>query len=228
MATLSLKKPSIEADSPTVALDAVQQETQLANPAGIPDFFQGDSSAATVRPPSLRIIGKTGKLCDKFPKNIGELLYDGEVLIGSAIKAVVVAMKFGFEQTVDYESGDIPERWETVAEAKASGLDYHPTAQVSLLLEMPEGIELGEDINGKFYAPALFYLKKFEVSKWNSIIRKDAQLRFKGDPRKGLYTISAELIKGTKNSWYGPKLSAAGNTPDAVYDFIVGQLNLAV
>ncbi len=88
-----------------------------------------------------------------------------------------------------------------------------------------EGIELGEQIDGHFYAPAAFYIKKFDVSTWNSILKKDATLRYKGDPRKGLYTISAKLIKGRANSWYGPALAAAGNTPDKVYDFVVTQLS---
>lgn len=227
MATLSLKPKTanIEADTPTAALDAYNAETQLANPSGIPEFFQGDSSATQVRPPSLRIIGKTGKLCDQFPKNIGELVYDGEVILGTSVKAVVVSMKFGFEETLSYGGDELPERWDSVADAKASGKDYHPTAIVSLLLEMPQGIELGEQIDGKFYAPAVFYIKRFDVSTWNSILKKDAMLRYKGDPRKGLYTISAKLIKGRANSWYGPALAAAGNTPDKVYDFVVTQLS---
>ena len=63
MATLSLRKQTTEAPSPEAALDAYNAETQLANPSsGIPEFFVGDSSATQVRPPSLRIIGKTGKL----------------------------------------------------------------------------------------------------------------------------------------------------------------------
>lgn len=228
MATFSLKPKTanIEAPSPEAALDAYNAETQLANSSGIPEFFQGDSSATQVRPPSLRIIGKTGRLCDQFPKNIGELVYDGEVILGTSVKAVVVSMKFGFEETIPYGGDDIPERWDSVADAKASGKDYHPTAIVSLLLEMPQGIELGEQIDGHFYAPAVFYIKKFDVSTWNSILKKDATLRYKGDPRKGLYTISAKLIKGKANSWYGPELKAAGNTPDKVYEFVVGQLNL--
>lgn len=218
MAKLSLKPTNGDEDS------AALVEMTTHQLASIPEFFQGDLPPAQFRPPSLRIIGKTGKLCDSFPKNIGDLLYDGEIILGSSVKAVIASMKFAFEQTVPYDSDEIPLRFASLHEARQAGVEYHPTAQMTLLLEMPEGMELGEEIEGKFYAPALLYLKKYDVNKWREIIQKDAQLRFKGDARRGMYTITAELIKGKANSWYGPGLRAAGNTPPAVLDFLTNQL----
>lgn len=219
-----LKLGSMNEEGEGAIIETTPQMTTRQLAAAVPEFFQGDLPPASFRPPALRIIGKTGKLCDSFPKNIGELLYDGEILLGESVKAVIASMKFGYEQTLPYESEETPMRWESLEEAKVAGVDFHPTAQVKMLIEMPEGKDFGEEVNGRFYSPAIFYLKKYDVSKWQSILKKDAQYRFGGDSRRGMYLVAPELIKGKKNSWYGPSLRAAGPTPPEVFDFLVGKL----
>lgn len=222
MAKIALNPSTMEtAITPAVPANA---ETALAAPASIPAQFEGEFTARDMAIPYLVICQKSGKLMDDHPQWLGNLIYDKALDLGKSVKAVFFRVKKYLVEDLPFGSDTIPQKFDTAAEAREAGVDVVDVAELDCLIEVPATYDGGEDIGGKHYAPARYTVRSTAFRATVPILRKDVGLRLHGDLTAGVYDLSVEKKTYGANSWFAPKLSAAGATPEAVQNYIAEKL----
>lgn len=217
MPTISLKPATTES---TAIVESAPQTTALAAPIGVPSAFEGEFTAADMRIPYLAICQKSGKMMDENPDWLGQFIYDKSAALGKKITVVFFKVRKFYLEDLPYGSDGIPQKFNTVAEAREAGVDFVDVAELDCLIEVPADFDGADEIEGKFYIPARYTVRSTAYAATVKILVKDVSLRLKGNLASGLYTIDVEKKTNGSNSWFAPKLSAAGTTPEAVQEYI--------
>ena len=223
MAKLSLK-PS-EGESSTAIVETPQLTTsQLVAQMAVPSAFEGDFTASDIRIPKLSLVSKQSKIMDDRPEWLGHFVYDNAVSLGKSINVVFFKIKKFFEEKLPDGSTDMPQRFDTLAEARASGSVFKDAAYVDLMIEVSDQFDGGEEVEpGKFYIPARLTAKGTSYWAVVPVLLKDASVRLKGNLTAGSYKMDAERRQNDQTSWYTPKLSANGRSSQEVQDFIANR-----
>lgn len=217
MPTISLKPATPES---TATVESAPQTAALAAPIGVPSAFEGEFTAADMRIPYLAICQKSGKMMDENPDWLGQFIYDKAAALGKKITVVFFKVRKFYLEDLPYGSDGIPQKFNTVAEAREAGVDFVDVAELDCLIEVPAGFDGADEIEGKFYIPARYTVRSTAYAATVKILVKDVSLRLKGNLASGIYTIDVEKKTNGSNSWFAPKLSAAGTTPEAVQEYI--------
>lgn len=196
----------------------------LANPVGMPAQFEGEFTARDMAIPYLAICQKSGKMMDDHPQWLGNLIYDKSLDLGKTVKAIFFRVKKYFVEDLPYGSDTIPQKFDTIAEAREAGVDVTDVAELDCLIEVPADFDGGDQIGDKHYAPARYTVRSTAFRATVPILRKDVGLRLHGDLTAGVYDLSVERKTYGANSWFAPKLAAAGATPDVVQNYIAEKL----
>lgn len=217
MAKLSLKPTN--GDEGSTAL--VEMTThQLAAQMAVPSAFEGEFTAADVRIPYLSICQKTGNLMDEHPDWLGQFIYDKAAALGKTINVVFFKVKKYFEESVPYGSESIPQKFDTLAEARAAGVEFKDCANLDLLIEVPLDFDGAEEVDGKGWLPARYTVRSTAYGATVKVLMKDTSFRLKGNLASGLYKIEVEKKTNGSNSWFAPKLIANGFSSQNLQDFI--------
>lgn len=219
MAKLSLKPEN--ADSLTAIVETTQMTThQLAAQMAVPSAFEGEFTAADVRIPYLSICQKTGNLMDEHPDWLGQFIYDKAAALGKTVNVVFFKVKKYFEESVPYGSESIPQKFDTLAEARAAGVEFKDCANLDLLIEVPLDFDGAEEVDGKGWLPARYTVRSTAYGATVKVLMKDTSFRLKGNLASGLYKIEVEKKTNGSNSWFAPKLIANGFSSQNLQDFI--------
>lgn len=220
MAKLSLKPTNTDEGS-TALVETPQVTThQLAAQMAVPSAFEGEFTAADVRIPYLSICQKTGNLMDEHPDWLGQWIYDKAAPLGKYINVVFFKVKKYFEESVPYGSDTLPQRFDTLAEARAAGVEFKDCANLDLLVEVPTDFDGAEEIDGKGWLPARYTVRSTAYGATVKVLMKDTSFRLKGNLAAGGYKIEVEKKTNGSNSWFAPKLIANGLSSQGVQDFI--------
>ncbi len=222
MAKLSLK-PNNEGET-TAIVEAPQMTThQLVAKMAPPSDFEGDFTANDVRIPYLGICQKSGNMMDDHPEWLGHFIYDKSVDLGKTVSVIFFKVKKFFEESVPYGSDTIPQKFDTLAEAREAGVEFKDCANLDVLVEVPSDFDGAEEIEGKFYTPARYTVRSTAYGATVKILMKDTSFRLRGNLRSGCYKLEVEKKTNGSNSWFAPKLVANGFSSQAVQDYIASR-----
>jgi hypothetical protein len=218
MATISLKKPQ---SSDELAIVPSEPSTAIVSATiGVPSAFEGEFTAADRKVPYLAICQKSGKMMDDNPTWLGNFVYDKLHCLGNKLNVVFFKCKKSYVEDLPYGSDAFPQKFNTIAESREAGVAVQEVGELDCLIEVPLDFEGAEEIDGKGYVPARYTVRSTAYGATVRILVKDVSLRLKGVLASGGYTLAIEKKTNGSNSWYAPKLSPNGMTPEAVLNHI--------
>jgi len=240
MATVSFKRgaaaaaPKQEEETQTAAI-AVREPAKVAvcgsaGAAPIPGL-DGEFTAADITKPFLSVVSKQSKIMDTHPEFMGKFLYDKAHCLGDQIRVIVVGMKKYYEEQLEEDDRDsIPQRWDSSAEAKASGLQYRDVADIDLVIE-DQTSELSDlarfEHKGKFYLPARTTVRGGAYRNTIGIILRDVTGWLGRVFHSGFYEWTTEKKSNDRTTWYVPVVKADGRVPEDLRERFRQEFGLA-
>lgn len=168
--------------------------------------------------PRLALVQKTSEIADSDPTLVGSFIYDGLFALGSELRIVVTGMRNFQEEVTEFGSGEIPAKFETLEEARASGVKTEKVYEVDLLFRADDPslyefclVEVGEER----YVPARMTLRRSGKTV-AQVVATDLGRHLKGDLLSGMYDLRSEKIAGSKGVYYAPRVRSAGPPTDAL------------
>lgn len=218
MATISLKPQSSNNELTVVTTPEINAVVSAV--IGVPSAFEGEFTAADRKVPYLAICQKSGNMMDENPTWLGNFVYDKMHCLGNKLNVVFFKCKKSYVEDLPYGSEGFPQKFNTIAESREAGVAVQEVGELDCLIEVPLGFDGAEEIEGKGYIPARYTVRSTAYGATVRILVKDVNLRLKGVLASGMYTLAIEKKTNGSNSWFAPKLSPNGPTPEAVQNFI--------
>lgn len=202
-----------------------------ASPAVPIPGLDGEFTAADITKPFLSVVSKQSKIMDTHPEFMGKFLYDKTHCLGDVIRVIVVGMKKYYEEQLEEDDRDsIPQRWDTSAEAKASGLQYRDVADIDLVIE-DQTNELSDlarfEHKGKFYLPARTTVRGGAYRNTIGIILRDVTGWLGRVFHSGYYEWTTEKKSNDRTTWYVPVVKADGRVPEDLRERFRQEFGLA-
>lgn len=218
MATISLKPQS--SNNELTVVTAPETNAVVSAVIGVPSAFEGEFTAADRKVPYLAICQKSGNMMDENPTWLGNFVYDKMHCLGNKLNVVFFKCKKSYVEDLPYGSEGFPQKFNTIAESREAGVAVQEVGELDCLIEVPLDFDGAEEIEGKGYIPARYTVRSTAYGATVRILVKDVNLRLKGVLASGMYTLAIEKKTNGSNSWFAPKLSPNGPTPEAVQNFI--------
>jgi hypothetical protein len=231
MSTISFAKAKQSASAPDVApkvvaasasiKDLVPTTPKTGGTAMVAQSAQihGEFTGRDMAIPFLNLGQKSGTLCDNHPDWPGSFVYDKTTCLGPKIKFVPCRLCKKYEEMTEFGSADIPQVFDTIATAQEAGVEFRAMAEIDILLEC-NGDEMVPyamiKVDGRSYAPARYVVRSSAYGRTVGIMLKDLAGWLKNDLASGFYSATAEKRQGNGNSWFVPKLAAAGPTSESL------------
>jgi len=218
MATISLKPQS--SNNELAVVTAPETNAVVSAVIGVPSAFEGEFTAADRKVPYLAICQKSGNMMDENPTWLGNFVYDKMHCLGNKLNVIFFKCKKSYVEDLPYGSEGFPQKFNTIAESREAGVAVQEVGELDCLIEVPLDFDGAEEIEGKGYIPARYTVRSTAYGATVRILVKDVNLRLKGVLCSGMYTLAIEKKTNGSNSWFAPKLSPNGPTPEAVQNFI--------
>jgi hypothetical protein len=218
MATISLKPKS--SNNELTVVTAPETNAVVSAVIGVPSAFEGEFTAADRKVPYLAICQKSGNMMDENPTWLGNFVYDKMHCLGNKLNVIFFKCKKSYVEDLPYGSEGFPQKFNTIAESREAGVAVQEVGELDCLIEVPLDFDGAEEIEGKGYIPARYTVRSTAYGATVRILVKDVNLRLKGVLCSGMYTLAIEKKTNGSNSWFAPKLSPNGPTPEAVQNFI--------
>ncbi len=244
MPKVSWNKATKVADSPeTAAAVSSENETTTAiatvpNPGSLAPVpargvgEEGEWDPSMDKKPYLALFSNKSDNADEFPEWIGTWVIDKQVSLGKEFVFIPVFLKNWFEEETEFGSGDIPERWATSAEARASGKAFRTVGELQMLIEIPAAkladeavLRYSVELAGKLYVPVKYTTRKSSFTEVYQTVRTDKSRWLKGHYPSGQYRMTVKKVTG-KFTYLAPQLRAAGPTPEDVRAAIQDQFGV--
>jgi hypothetical protein len=227
MATVSFKKGAAPAspkqEEAPVAAVAVREQAGPVAAAGSAGAAQiagldGEFGQADIAKPFLSVVSKQSKIMDTHPEFMGKFLYDKTHCLGDVIRVIVFGMRKYYEEQLEEDDRDsIPQRWDSSAEAKASGLQFRDVCDIDLVIE-DQTAELSDlarfEHKGKYYLPARTTVRGGAYRNTVGILLRDASGWLGKVLHSGFYEWSTEKKSNDRTTWYVPVVKADGKVPE--------------
>jgi len=212
------------AASTAVVPVAAAPVTKYATPAS---QIEGDLSGTTVPIPYLALTQKASGVVDEHPEWMGKWCYDKTTIVGlpadpkqysteltrglgkDSVLGIVTKVKVGYEEKVEFDSGIIPDRWSSAAEARASGKEYQEVGTIDVLLAFDGDHEQIRLVGGFQFLPARLIVKKSAYRNVAGAIVRDCSTWLHGDTCSGWYEFAVNKITG-KQTYWSPVAKGAG------------------
>jgi hypothetical protein len=206
----------------SLALTALPPLTQMVPSLSQSAQIQGEFTARDMAIPYLNLGQKSGTMCDNHPDWIGGFVYDKSSFLGNEIRIVVGRLKKRYEEVLEFGSPEIPQQFDTIAAAQAAGIEVRDVAEIDVLVECNRDMEQFAmfEADGKAYAPARYVVRSSAYGRTVGIILKDLAGWLKNDLPSGFYAMTTEKRSGNGNSWFVPKLAAAGKVSEDLRNVI--------
>lgn len=219
--------PGAAPETPTAAVVPVNP-MPVDVPAEPTPQIQGDLSGARANIPFLSLGQKSSKFCDENPGLIGKWVFDKDTQVfppqepkayspelnrtlgADSLLCIFTGMRVQYEEVVEFGGGIIPTIWDTVAEAKASGMEFRERATIDLLVAFDREHDLSVDIAGLQFLPARFVARSTAFGKVAGVILRDFVPRLGKDLCSGLYELLPSKVVGKQNTYYVPVTKPAG------------------
>jgi hypothetical protein len=159
-------------------------------------------------------------MMDENPTWLGNFVYDKMHCLGNKLNVIFFKCKKSYVEDLPYGSEGFPQKFNTIAESREAGVAVQEVGELDCLIEVPLDFDGAEEIEGKGYIPARYTVRSTAYGATVRILVKDVNLRLKGVLSSGMYTLAIEKKTNGSNSWFAPKLSPNGPTPEAVQNFI--------
>jgi hypothetical protein len=218
MATISLKPKS--SNNELTVVTTPETNAVVSAVIGVPSAFEGEFTAADRKVPYLAICQKSGNMMDENPTWLGNFVYDKMHCLGNKLNVIFFKCKKSYVEDLPYGSEGFPQKFNTIAESREAGVAVQEVGELDCLIEVPLDFDGAEEIEGKGYIPARYTVRSTAYGATVRILVKDVNLRLKGVLSSGMYTLAIEKKTNGSNSWFAPKLSPNGPTPEAVQNFI--------
>lgn len=218
MATISLKPQS--SNNELTVVTTPETNAVVSAVIGVPSAFEGEFTAADRKVPYLAICQKSGNMMDENPTWLGNFVYDKMHCLGNKLNVIFFKCKKSYVEDLPYGSEGFPQKFNTIAESREAGVAVQEVGELDCLIEVPLDFDGAEEIEGKGYIPARYTVRSTAYGATVRILVKDVNLRLKGVLASGMYTLAIEKKTNGSNSWFAPKLSPNGSTPEAVQNFI--------
>ena len=218
MATISLKPQSPSNELAVVTTP--ETHAVVSAVIGVPSAFEGEFTAADRKVPYLAICQKSGNMMDENPTWLGNFVYDKMHCLGNKLNVIFFKCKKSYVEDLPFGSDAFPQKFNTIAESREAGVAVQEVGELDCLIEVPLDFEGAEEIEGKGYIPARYTVRSTAYGATVRILVKDVNLRLKGVLSSGMYTLAIEKKTNGSNSWFAPKLSPNGPTPQEVQNFI--------
>jgi hypothetical protein len=226
MATVSFKKGAAPAspkqeEAQTAAVAVREQAGPVAAAsAGAAQIagLDGEFGQADIAKPFLSVVSKQSKVMDTHPEFMGKFLYDKQHCLGDVIRVVIFGMRKYYEEQLEEDDRDsIPQRWDSSAEAKASGLQFRDVCDIDLVIE-DQTAELSDlarfEHKGKYYLPARTTVRGGAYRNTVGILLRDASGWLGKVLHSGFYEWSTEKKSNDRTTWYVPVVKADGKVPE--------------
>jgi len=207
--------------------------------------LEGDIDRDDLVIPYFSLVGKTGQLSDHFTP--GSFVFNKEHVLSDGKEPLLItalSLKKSWVEDIDFDPEIMPKRWDNLADAmeegysKEWGAEKRVVPQAAILLLVPISSEYasfeapkhlhqvlteqaqrvfrGEPVFG--FARALYIC---QGGAYNAVakplITATTSGHLRGGVHHGAWTITSYLRSNNKNSWYAPKLAAAGkHSPEFV------------
>ncbi len=229
MATVSFApKPASEkpaTPAPATEVASVAVVPTAAQPLATPtpqnaSGIEGEVNTSNIRPPRLNLVQKSGNLSNDFP--MGCFTYDKTFALNemgkSDVKVTVLRFKKYYQEKLEYGGDTLPLRFDTAAEVRANGGTtqfgqpgfYDEAADLLLAIEAPDNLDEDQmmyfpyEHDGKAYGMALWTISAGGFRSVGVRIISDATMLLKDGLWTGQYSLTSEMKKSPKNSWFVP------------------------
>jgi hypothetical protein len=244
MATMSFK-PQVN-NLPTIEAEPVSSEIvpSAAKPVSVlpqqgSNDVQGEVSMRDIQLPRINIVQKVGELGNAFPA--GGITFIKEVLLTdgkSPIDVTFLRLKKQYQEYIPYGTQQqTPKTFDTLAEVIEAGGQtgaydepnrYDEIAHIQVAIPSPADApeEIGAmfpyEYKGVNYAVAVWTVKSsgYTAAAKPLLTARGQQLR--NGFATGHWSLSTELKKTAKHSWYAPKLTFAGMHNEEASTFFAG------
>ena len=229
-AAQGLSDPAAESQESSGAVVPTQPSMAMA-PVRSANGIEGEVGRGDINLPRLSLVQGVGPLSELFKP--GQLVLNKETVLTDGEKPVVVTvvrLSKSYLQNLPYEEGGgMPERVNTLAEVKARGgtIEYAdneppswiPVADTLVLLESAtDDPAFPFEHNGKFYAAALWTLRKSAYTRAAKSIMTASEFALRNQPLAlGKWSLTTSRVKLGQNFVYVPILRMTGkNSPEFV------------
>lgn len=183
---------------------AVAVPMTFSNPA-----LEGEFSAHDMGIPYLSIMGPTSKGFTEHVDWLGHWVYDKQYDLGATIRVVFLKMRKYYQEKLEYDSDEIPQKWSTIAEARAAGVEHIECAELDMLVDVNGTAAVESGMVGNL-APARLTVQSTKYGRTVGVLLKDLAGWLKNDLSSGYYMMATEKKTNGKNTWYVPKLTTNG------------------
>jgi hypothetical protein len=169
-------------------------------------------------PPFLSLCQKSGLITDEHPDWVGKWVYDKTRCLGPEIQVIFFRLRKFYEEETEFGGPTIPQRFDTKAAADAKNVEVRDAVEAELVIQSPKS-EAGSFAiiaGDSCLLPCRYMVRNTAYSRVVSTLLKDMAGWLKNDLTSGQYRLGTERRQSGTNSWFVPKLTAAGPTPEAV------------
>lgn len=214
------KPPAPSPAKPMLPAKTVQNQSVTKSSGfteDLPSWMEGDFNQRDKGFPLLSIFQKES---EKYPEGhdfrLGDLIYDSQHKISSLRQEpgtyfILTNWRKYYEEVVDFDSGKRSKIFETETEARASGVEYRPAAFMTMLVLLPEGMDIPDAITLDGYRwieTGMFFTKTAYPPVSKALFKAVRDLGSSG--KKGAYITTDKIVK-EKNVWAAPIVTFAEN-----------------
>ncbi len=232
--------------SPSKQTPVVQQSSAVSPLNTSDGDTEGEVNSKDIRLPRLNIVQKSGKLNDDFTP--GSIVFDKELNLSDGkgpISLTALKIQKLYQEKLEYDpDGPTPRVFKTADEvrraggtteyevAQADGTPYfRPMANILVLIEAPTTITTDQkdsyfiyEFEGRAYTVAMWTVTGSGYTGAAKPIFSAKALRLKNGLTLGAWSLTTELKRDARNSWYAPVLKAGGKNSEAFVEFAKGVL----
>ena len=176
--------------------------------------LEGEWSARDAAIPYIAIGQRMSKFLEEHPDWLGSLVYDKAEKLGGVCTVIVTSMRKYYEEDTEFGSGEIPQRFDSMEEARESGLAIKDVVEADMfvLATTPEQYErctLTDDDDTGYY-PARMVFRSTGLSSFVGVLIRDLAGWLKGSLDTGFYELRAVKKTSPKGDYYVPVAKATG------------------
>lgn len=214
--------------APATAAAPVAQTTQAVTVRPVSNQLEGDFTSRDIQIPYLSLGQPTSAFTPDNPTWMGKWVFDKVACLGDTVRVVVCRVSKRLEEKVEYNSGDIPRRYDTYGEARKEGVVVQEVANIDLVIEIDKQdlAEFGSfDLGEKSYLPARYTVRSSAYGASVRVLLKDLAGWLNQDFSSGYYVIGSVKKQGKQNAYWVPSWKTDGKVSPELRALIAEKFN---
>lgn len=167
-------------------------------------------------------------MTDEHPDWVGKWVYDKTRCLGPEIQVIFFRLRKFYEEETEFGGPTIPQRFDSKAAAEAKNIEVRDVVEAELVIQCPksETISFAIAAGELRLVPCRYMVRNTAYPRVVSTLLKDMAGWLKNDLASGQYRLSTERRQSGTNSWFVPKLTACGLTPEPVRNALREKLSV--